>query len=98
MGFRFQDPLWLLLLPPLAALGWWTARRRGAAVLYSNVDILRSLPRTAAQRARRLLPWLAVAGLALLTVALARPQFGRRSTESAPKGSPSKCASTDRGR
>jgi Ca-activated chloride channel homolog len=77
MGFRFQDPLWLLLLAPLLAIGWWNARRRPAAVLYSNVDILKTLPRTAAQRVRRLLPWVALAGLALLVVALARPQRGR---------------------
>lgn len=77
MGFQFQDPLWLLLLVPLAALGWWIARRRASAVLYSNVDIIRSLPRTTAQRVRRLLPLLAVAGMALLIVALARPQHGR---------------------
>lgn len=77
MGFRFQDPLWLLLLVPLAALWWWIARRRASAVLYSNVDIIRSLPRTTAQRVRRLLPLLAVAGMALLIVALARPQHGR---------------------
>ena len=76
-GFRFQDPLWLLLLPPLAALGWWTMRRRSAAVVYSSVEILQTLPRTTAQRVRRLLPWLGLAGLALAVVALARPQHGR---------------------
>jgi Ca-activated chloride channel family protein len=76
MGFRFQDPLWLLLLAPLLAIGWWNGRRRPAAVVYSNVDVLKTLPRTAAQRVRRLLPWVALFGLALLTVALARPQSG----------------------
>jgi len=44
MGFRFQDPLWLLLLVPLLAMGWWQRRRRPAAVVYSNVDILKTLP------------------------------------------------------
>ncbi|MBN1394694.1 MAG: VWA domain-containing protein [Pirellulales bacterium] len=77
MGFRFQDPLWLLMLLPLAALAWLIARRRRSAVTYSSVDILRSLPRTAAQRVRRMLPWLSAAGMALLIVALARPQHGR---------------------
>ena len=28
MGFRFQDPLWLLLLIPLAVAGLWMLRRR----------------------------------------------------------------------
>jgi Ca-activated chloride channel homolog len=77
MGFRFQDPFWLLLLLPLLAIGWWNGRRRRAAVVYSNVDIVASLPRTMAQRVRRLLPWLGLAGLALVTVALARPQRGK---------------------
>ena len=77
MGFRFQDPLWLLLLLPLLAIGWWHGRRRPAAAAYSNIDILKTLPRTTAQRVRRLLPWTAVAGLALVTVALARPQRGK---------------------
>jgi Ca-activated chloride channel homolog len=78
MGLRFQDPLWLLLLVPLALLGWWLAtRRRPAAVLYSNVEILKSLPQTTAQRLRRLLPWLWLAGLTLLVLALARPQRGK---------------------
>lgn len=77
MGFRFQDPLWLLLLVLPAVLYWRVARRRPPAVLYSNVDLLRSLPRTAAQRMRRWLPLLTLAGMALLVVALARPQHGR---------------------
>jgi Ca-activated chloride channel homolog len=77
MGFRFHDPLWLLLLVPLAALGWWNSRRRTAAVAYSSVELLKSLPTTTAQRVRRLLPLLAWVGLALLIVALARPQRGK---------------------
>ena len=86
MGFRFQDPLWLLLLLPLVAIGWWNGRRRPAAVVYSNVDILKTLPRTTAQRVRRLLPWVALAGLALLTVALARPQRGREEFRARAEG------------
>lgn len=75
-GFRFQDPWWLLLLVPLAALGVWAIRRRGATVLYSDVSLIRSLPAGAAQRIKRLLPWVRWGGMALLVVALARPQRG----------------------
>lgn len=86
MGFRFQDPLWLLLLLPLLAIGWWASRRRPASVVYSNVDILKTLPRTTAQRVRRLLPWLTLLGLALATIALARPQRGREEFRARAEG------------
>ncbi|MGD0383846.1 MAG: VWA domain-containing protein [Thermoguttaceae bacterium] len=78
MGFRFQDPLWLLLLIPLAAAGlWMLRRRRRVAVLYSSVELLKNLPVTWAQRVKRFLPVVFLAGLALLVVALARPQHGK---------------------
>jgi Ca-activated chloride channel homolog len=78
MGFRFQDPLWLLLLIPLIIAGLWTLRRRRqAAVLYSSVELLKKLPITWAQRVKRLLPWAFLAGLAFMVIALARPQHGR---------------------
>ncbi|MGA2059078.1 MAG: VWA domain-containing protein [Thermoguttaceae bacterium] len=78
MGFRFQDPLWLLLLIPLAVAGlWMLRRRRQAAVLYSSVELLKNLPVTWAQRVKRLLPGIFLAGLGLLVVALARPQHGK---------------------
>ncbi|MGD0653001.1 MAG: VWA domain-containing protein [Thermoguttaceae bacterium] len=78
MGFRFQDPLWLLLLIPLTAAGLWTLRRRQRiAVLYSSVELLKNLPVTWAQRVKRFLPWVFLAGLALMVIALARPQHGK---------------------
>jgi Ca-activated chloride channel family protein len=79
MGFRFHDPLWLLLWIPLLAAGiwlFWRPRRR-AAVLYSSKALLAGLPITAAQRIKRYLPWLFLGGLLLLSAALARPQHGK---------------------
>ncbi|MBI5366629.1 MAG: VWA domain-containing protein [Planctomycetes bacterium] len=77
-SFRFADPLWLLLLLPLlAAARWAVARDRRRAVLYSSASLLRDLPDTPALRVRRALPWVRHAGLALLVLALARPQEGR---------------------
>ncbi len=77
-GLRFQDPFWLLLLAPLALLGVWAIwRQRSAAVLYSDVRLLLALPTTWALRVKRGLPWVRLAGLALVVVALARPQLGR---------------------
>ncbi|MBN2476270.1 MAG: VWA domain-containing protein [Pirellulales bacterium] len=77
-GFRFQAPLWLLLLLPLLIVGVLAIRRqRQAAILYSDVAILRSLPVTVALRLKRWLPWVRLLGLALLILAMARPQHGR---------------------
>ena len=74
-SFRFQDPLWLLALAPLA-LAFAFRRRRQVAVLYSSVRIVKELPATLALRVKRLLPWLRGAGLGLAILALARPQYG----------------------
>ncbi len=68
----------MLLLVPLVLLAVLAIRRqRRVAVLYSDVGILAELPATMALRARRLLPWVRVLGLAAVIVALARPQHGR---------------------
>ena len=77
MSLRFQDPLWLLLLVLLGTMGLLAVRRqRRVAVLFSDVSILRTLPVTMALRIKRALPWLRLSGLALVIVALARPQYG----------------------
>jgi len=78
MSFRFDDPWWLLLLVPLAAMAWRALRRRRRpAVLFSDVRLLAALPRTTAGRVKGLLPWVLYGGAALLIVAMARPQQGR---------------------
>lgn len=73
---RFADPYWLLLAP-LVVLLVLRRRRQRPALLFSSVAELAALPRTFAQRVRAALPWLEIAGLLLLVVALARPQAGR---------------------
>lgn len=76
--FHLRDPWWLALWLVVGYLGFRAARRRPtSAVFYSEVSLLRLLPRTAAQRAGRLLPWLRVAGLALVVLALSRPRAGQ---------------------
>jgi len=77
MSFRLQTPLWLLLLVALGVIGVLAIRRqRRAAVLFSDVGILRALPVTLALRIKRWLPWVRLLGLVMLIVALARPQRG----------------------
>lgn len=76
-GWRLEDPLWLLLLPPVLTLGLLPRlRRRRATVLYSSTQLVAAMRPTLALRFKRFLPWLRVLGLALLVVALARPQHG----------------------
>jgi Ca-activated chloride channel family protein len=73
---RFADP-WLLALLPIVLLVLWLRRGKPATVLFSSAAALDDLPRTLAQRIRARLPWFEVLGLALVVVALARPQSGR---------------------
>lgn len=77
--FRFQQPWWLMTLVPLLVAVVVTVRRdRRGAIWYSSTDLLVSLPTTWAQVVRRSLPWLRFCGLALVAIALARPQHGLR--------------------
>ncbi len=76
-AFRLQDPVWLLLAIPVVLVVWHDLRRqRRSAVLFSSVHILKTLPRTLALRFRRVMPWVLLAGLLLVAIALARPQRG----------------------
>ena len=78
-AFRFQDPLGLLLLIPLAALVVWRYRKRKErpAAIFSHTAVFRDLPKTLTLRTLPLVRGMIVAGLALAILALARPQLGR---------------------
>jgi len=82
-----HDPLWLLLLIPLALIALLRHRsRRRRAIVFSDVSIPRSLPVTLALRVKGFLPILVYASLALLIVALARPQWGREIADTRTEG------------
>lgn len=79
--FRFASPWWLaglLLLPLLAAWYLLIVPRRRPALYYPRVDLLRRLPVSPVQRFHWLPQALRVAVVALLLLAMARPQTGRR--------------------
>jgi Ca-activated chloride channel family protein len=79
--FRFATPWMLVLLPLCAVAGWWMARRRrcGDARLRLPLVAQRlTLGASAWVRLERMLPWVRVLVLALVVVALARPQSGTR--------------------
>ena len=75
--FRFQSPYFFLLLIPLFILAVAEFRRRPIGVMFSDVTLLRTLPKTFVQRMAVVVPWLFFVGVMLLIVALARPQWGK---------------------
>lgn len=80
--FRFNDPLWLwtlLLLPFLGVLFLATARARARALeRFADAEIVQRLVDSVDVVARRWKSVLQLLAVALLAVALARPQFGSR--------------------
>lgn len=76
--FRFESPLFFLLLIPWAILiVLLEFRRQPANVLFSDISLLKALRKTLMQRFAVIVPWLLYIGIALLIVALARPQSGK---------------------
>ncbi len=72
-SFASPQWLWLLLLLPVLAI---IRARRGprAAVRYASTDLVREVGRTTRSRFGRLVPYLRFPALALMIIALARPQ------------------------
>jgi Ca-activated chloride channel family protein len=79
IAFAYPKLLWLLLALPLVML---LRSRRGprAAVRYASTDLVREVGRTSRSRFGRWLPFVRLPALALLIVALARPQLGSKTT------------------
>ncbi|PIE71792.1 MAG: magnesium chelatase [Deltaproteobacteria bacterium] len=74
--FRFQSPIWFILLLLLPAIGFWKARRGATARLrVSSVDTLSLLSGGVWLHLRRAMPILRILSLTLLITSLARPQW-----------------------
>jgi Ca-activated chloride channel homolog len=80
MSFHSPEFLWLLVLIPLLAL-WRGRKGRTAAIEYSSTDLVREVARDSRNSAGGWVTTLRLLGLMLLIIALARPQFGRGTTE-----------------
>lgn len=82
--------LWgLVPLFLLWALAWWLrtrTRRRRATVRYSSLRLLDRLPSSRSLRWRRLIRGLRLVVVALLLLAMARPQTGRTQTQVRTEG------------
>jgi Ca-activated chloride channel family protein len=76
--FRFQSPYYFLFLIPLAAvIIVLEFRREPASVVFSDVSLLRLVPRTFVQQCAFFVSWLFYLGMVLWIAALARPQSGK---------------------
>jgi Ca-activated chloride channel family protein len=76
MSFASPFVLWGLLLIPVALLGYWLLQRRRVkyAARFTNLDLLVNVVDATPGRRRHLPALLALAALAALIVAMARPQ------------------------
>ena len=77
--YRFADPNYLLLalvLPAMVLWYWKRTSRQGAAVRYSNVELVKRTGSGGAARYRHALFALRTLAMAALIVAFARPQSG----------------------
>ena len=81
MTWRLMEPVWLWLLALLPALALWHGRRGAvAAIRYPSVAVLRTVAQATRGRPGGWLSGLKLLALALLIVALARPQHGGADT------------------
>ena len=87
---RFEDPLWLIGLMVLPVVVWLhiiESRRGSASIRFTQVDeVRRRVPVTLRARLRRALLALRMAGLAVLIMAMARPQAGTQLIDLSAEG------------
>jgi len=79
--FQFQDPWLLLLLAVIPLLIYRALKTRPATLHFSSLDSLKSLRNRGTELLAALPLTLRCLAIALLVIALARPQEGRKSTE-----------------
>ncbi len=85
---HFASPFFFLLFFPLIFFGIYFFRmtETGQSMRYSSGMLLTEVPNTLRLRLWKLSPWLRFIGLALLIIALARPQTGYTSYQSESEG------------
>ena len=82
-----HDPYWLLLLLLIPVILWDALRKTGkAGVRYSDISLLKRIKPTLAVKLRPFIVLLRVAAVALLAIALARPQKGKEDTKVTTEG------------
>lgn len=84
--FRFYSWVWLAGVPLVMIGLWWRSRRRPPSAVFSSIADLKSLPVTVMQRVHRTLPVAYAIGLALVLIAIARPQAGKSESRISGEG------------
>ena len=81
-ALTFAEPWFLLLLLAVPLLAWFRGKSGPAAALtFSSTTSLRSLGKTSAARVGKFLRAVFLISLALLAIAMARPQLGKSLTQ-----------------
>lgn len=87
MQFGFGSPLFFVLFLLVPGLGYFYIwRKPKARIRFSNIKHLKAIPQSKAAKMRHLVPTLRIAALCCLIIALARPQYGRKSVEIISEG------------
>ncbi len=77
-SFRFQSWVFLFAIPIVIGVLLWSQRQSSRPrIVYSSLNGLERCPVSFMMRLRRFLPWLSGLGLVLLTIGIARPQWGK---------------------
>ncbi|MCK5147425.1 VWA domain-containing protein [bacterium] len=87
--YRFSDPWILLLLAIVPLLAWWRlygSSTRGASMRFSNLGVIKNIRKKGPARARIILLALRLLAVAMMIVALARPQSGMKGEEVLTEG------------
>jgi Ca-activated chloride channel family protein len=77
-SFRFQSWLFLAAIPIVVLILLWSNKKSNRPrVIFSSLEGLEQCPVTLLTRLRSLLPWFSGLGFVLLTIGIARPQWGK---------------------
>src|SRR3989338_9584452 len=79
--FQFHDLWFLLLLALLLLVPILRGKKSGGSIAYPSLALFQGMGRSFKERFEFLLPLLKGLALALFIVALARPQWGNKTTE-----------------
>jgi Ca-activated chloride channel family protein len=87
--FRFQDPIFLVLIAVAVGLLFYYFRykkAKAASIRYSDVNLVRRLKPSFRLRERHVMPVFRALAIVFLALALARPQSGRKGQEISAEG------------